>query len=221
MTYRYMALLTSKFSQHPERFLIPPAYFWLNRGPIISLLGAGALFSLGLALYVYSSHQHPATLAITTFAAAAETAGVLGLAVSFYYAKWRFRVDHGSTGLKMTRSSLPFLVIDVLFVIVRATRRWVTELCCCGRRKKAVEKGVAGDAEAGTEEAEKPYHEHLKLPSNSEHLRGGETDTIDETRSLASEVSRANSELGHFGFSKSLAAILRGPKTALQNHDPK
>jgi len=214
------------FSQLPERFLIPPAYFWLNRGPIISLLGAGALFSLGLALYVYSSHQHPATLAITTFVASAETAGVLGLAVAFYYAKWRFRVDHGATGLKMTRSSLPFLAIDVLILIVRAFRRWVVNVfcCCCapGRRKKENGVGAAGHVEGAEQDGEKALRPGLKRRETKLEV-ASETE-LDETRSLAesighaSEVSRANSELGHFGFTKSLAAMLRGPKTAVQNH---
>lgn len=136
----------------------------------------------------------------------------------------------------MTRSSLPFLAIDVAILIVRAFKKWVSELFSCSpsarRRKGAVRRGIIGtDVEVGAGgpdggEGEKG-HGREDPSSDAKMLGEGETQMmdVDDARSMvgsiasgaASEVSRANSELKHFGFSKSLAAILTRPKAALQS----
>ena len=98
----------------------------------------------------------------------------------------------------------------MLPVIVTPEEWQVAELCRRWCSRKSVGKGavVRVDPEAQPKGAEKMYHEYLIRPTKSGYLHGGEMETFDEMRSLAGELSRANPELRHIGFSNVLAAIL-------------
>ncbi|KLO13172.1 hypothetical protein SCHPADRAFT_940637 [Schizopora paradoxa] len=102
------------FVRLPEKTLPHILHAWLHRGPIISLLVAGALFSVGLVLFVYSSQQHPVTSVITTLFAALQTICIMSLTVLFVRARWRFRRECGIIGQKLTRSSILFVTIEWL-----------------------------------------------------------------------------------------------------------
>lgn len=100
------------FVRLPERSLPHVVYAWLHRGPIISLLVAGALFAVGLVLFVYSSNQNSVTSVITTCFATLQTIGILSLTVLFVRDRWKFRREGGKTGLKLTKSSVLFGTIE-------------------------------------------------------------------------------------------------------------
>jgi len=87
-------------------------YAWLHRGPIISLLVAGAFFAVGLVVFVYSSRQDSITSIITTCFATLQTLGILSLTILFIRDRWKFRRERGITGQKLTKFSILFGIIE-------------------------------------------------------------------------------------------------------------
>ncbi|KLO12960.1 hypothetical protein SCHPADRAFT_997701 [Schizopora paradoxa] len=100
------------FVRLPEKSLPHVLYAWLHRGPLISLLVSGALFAVGLVIFVYSSKQDRVTSAITTTFATLQTLGILCLTVLFIRDRWKFRRQGGITGLKLTKFSILFNIIE-------------------------------------------------------------------------------------------------------------
>ncbi|KLO09163.1 hypothetical protein SCHPADRAFT_577719 [Schizopora paradoxa] len=122
------------FVRLPEKTLPQVLHAWLHRGPVVSLLAAGALFAVGLVLFVYSSNQHLATSIITTSFASLQTIGVLGLTVLFYRERWRFRQEAGVTGRKLTKSSILFNAIDGLQHVFKFLARVLPSMLSAMRR---------------------------------------------------------------------------------------
>jgi len=100
------------FVRLPEKSLPHLLHAWLLRGPIISLLVAGALFAVGLILFVYSSQQHSVTSIITTCFATLHTLGIISLAFLYIRDRWKFRRNGGVIGQKLTKSSFLFGAIE-------------------------------------------------------------------------------------------------------------
>ncbi|KLO12964.1 hypothetical protein SCHPADRAFT_387251 [Schizopora paradoxa] len=105
---------TQSFTPLPETNLPHILYAWLHRGPLISLLVSGALFSAGLVAFVYASKQDPVTSVITTCFATLQTLGILSLTALFIRDRWKFRRDNGETGEKLTKSSFLFSLLEKL-----------------------------------------------------------------------------------------------------------
>lgn len=100
------------FARLPEQSLSVLLFAWLRRGPIISLLVAGALFVAGLVFYLYLSHQHPITSITTTFFALLQTVSIMCMTTLLIRDRWRFRREAGITGRKLTKYSLLFETIE-------------------------------------------------------------------------------------------------------------
>lgn len=108
-----MAWLRS-FVRLPRRHLPLWASTWLMEGPTVSLLIAGAFFSMGLVLFVFASKQDTITSAITTSFASMQAIGFLFLTVWFYRELWLFRLEGGDPGQKVTKFSIVLYTVEFL-----------------------------------------------------------------------------------------------------------
>ncbi|KAI5122881.1 hypothetical protein M0805_003333 [Coniferiporia weirii] len=101
------------FVREPDQALSPWFSTWLNAGPMVSLVVAGAFFSVALCLLMFSSSQHLVTTIVVVAFSGIHAAGLLLLSVFFISEKWKFRHEAGPVGSGLTGDSLSLSIIDM------------------------------------------------------------------------------------------------------------
>ncbi|KAI5122883.1 hypothetical protein M0805_003335 [Coniferiporia weirii] len=101
------------FVREPDKAL--PYWYsaWLNSGPMVSLVVAGAFFSVALCLLMFSSGQHLVTRGVILVFSGIHAAGLLLLSVLFISEKWTFRNEAGPVGKGLTEDSFSLFLIDM------------------------------------------------------------------------------------------------------------
>ncbi|KAI5122880.1 hypothetical protein M0805_003332 [Coniferiporia weirii] len=111
------------FVREPNRVL--PIWFsaWLNAGPMVSLVVAGAFFSVALCLLMFSSSQHVVTTVVVVAFSGFHAAGLLLLSIFFILEKWNFRGEAGPIGNSLTGDSLTLSLVDGAMGLIKILKR--------------------------------------------------------------------------------------------------
>ncbi|KAI5122879.1 hypothetical protein M0805_003331 [Coniferiporia weirii] len=137
------------FVREPNQAI--PSWFstWLNAGPMVSLVAAGAFFSIALCLLTFSSSQHLVTSIVIIGFSGLHAGGLTLLSMFFLFEKWKFRSEAGPVGRGLTSNSLSLSLIDMAVSWLQALRRLQ------GKQLYNAHGGLGGNVEVQTTSSEK------------------------------------------------------------------